>query len=43
MMIMEDAGLEAMLEEEAEAFEDAEGYESDMVDIIDFLNPTQSE
>ncbi len=41
--ILESNSIDVVLDEAAELFEDAEGYDSSMIDIIDFLNPTQSE
>ncbi len=41
-MVME-AALDRMIENAVEEFEDAEAYDRDMTDIIDFLNPTENE
>jgi len=41
-MVME-AALDQMIEGAVEEFEDAEAYDKDMSDIIDFLNPTENE
>jgi hypothetical protein len=41
-MVME-AALDQMIENAVEDFEDAEAYDRDMDDIIDFLNPTENE
>jgi len=41
-MVME-AALDQMIEGAVEEFEDAEVYDRDMADIIDFLNPTENE
>ncbi|MCK9199172.1 MAG: hypothetical protein M0P49_06175 [Bacilli bacterium] len=41
-MVME-AALDQMIEGAVEEFEEAEAYDRDMTDIIDFLNPTENE
>lgn len=42
-IMLEGAAIDDMLDEAANAFEDAEGYDPSMEDIIDFLNPVESE